>query len=153
MKNLSDQNDKAEILQRLQQLRPDSERRWGRMSAQQAVCHLSDAFRATMGERAAQAVSSKWLNRTVVKWIALQAPLRWPQGVKTRPEMDQEIGGTKPGEFARDVQTLERLIERFTQARKDFEPPLHPLFGVLSEREWLRWGYLHMDHHLRQFGL
>jgi hypothetical protein len=30
---------------------------------------------------------------------------------------------------------------------------VHPIFGAMSERAWLRWGYLHMDHHLRQFGV
>jgi hypothetical protein len=29
----------------------------------------------------------------------------------------------------------------------------HPIFGALSARDWLRWGYLHADHHLRQFGV
>jgi hypothetical protein len=29
----------------------------------------------------------------------------------------------------------------------------HSFFGRLSRTEWLRWGYLHMDHHLRQFGV
>ena len=24
-------------------------------------------------------------------------------------------------------------------------------FGPLTDAEWMRWGYLHMDHHLRQF--
>ena len=30
--------------------------------------------------------------------------------------------------------------------------PRHPIFGRMSQRAWLRWAYLHMDHHLRQFG-
>lgn len=29
---------------------------------------------------------------------------------------------------------------------------VHPIFGRLSRAAWLRWAYLHMDHHLRQFG-
>jgi hypothetical protein len=28
----------------------------------------------------------------------------------------------------------------------------HPIFGRITRAEWLRWGYLHADHHLRQFG-
>lgn len=28
----------------------------------------------------------------------------------------------------------------------------HPLFGSLNRREWMRRGWLHNDHHLRQFG-
>jgi hypothetical protein len=51
------------------------------------------------------------------------------------------------------VQELETLLARFTAAERDFRWQRHPIFGVMTEQEWLRWGYLHMDHHLRQFGL
>jgi hypothetical protein len=29
----------------------------------------------------------------------------------------------------------------------------HPMFGPLTRREWMLWGYRHMDHHFRQFGI
>ena len=34
---------RAEILRRIEALTPESERRWGRMTAHQMACHLSDA--------------------------------------------------------------------------------------------------------------
>jgi hypothetical protein len=34
-----------------------------------------------------------------------------------------------------------------------FQFARHPIFGELTEREWMRWGYLHTDHHFRQFGV
>jgi hypothetical protein len=30
---------------------------------------------------------------------------------------------------------------------------LHPAFGKMDQRDWLAWGYRHVDHHLRQFGV
>ena len=42
---------RAEILRRIEALTPESERRWGRMTAHQMACHLSDACRASLGER------------------------------------------------------------------------------------------------------
>jgi hypothetical protein len=92
------------------------------------------------------------LQRTIVKWIALYVPLRWPPGIPTRPEIDQESGGTRPSEFATDVAELEALLESVTTRKGIFDGQSHPIFGKLSEAGWLRWGYLHMDHHLRQFG-
>ena len=89
--------------------------------------------------------------RTVIKWIALYAPLKWPRGVPTRPEVDQEVGGTKPSHFAADVTQLEMLVELIT-TRKGCFGPTHPIFGNMSDTDWMRWAYLHMDHHLRQFG-
>ena len=148
MKSLLNPADKEEIVKRLKTLRPDSARQWGKMNAHQGVCHLSDSFRAMMGEKEVSQTGTIF-HRTLVKWLALYIPAQWPHGVKTRPEVDQEIGGTRPVEFARDAEDLETLLQRFS-ARATFNR--HPTFGVMSESEWQRWGYLHMDHHLRQFG-
>jgi hypothetical protein len=118
------------------------------MNAHQAVCHLSDSFRLVMGERES-ADRSNFLTRTLVKWLALQAPIQWARGVKTGESVDQMKGGTRPVEFAQDRQELERVMERFMKAPRSVA---HPFFGTMSEAEWLRWGWLHLDHHLRQFG-
>ena len=93
------------------------------------------------------------LHRTIVKWTALYAPVRWPSGIPTRPELDQTVGGTPPVTFAADVAELEALMDVFTARTNSSLWPRHPMFGRMSEADWLRWGYLHMDHHLRQFGL
>jgi hypothetical protein len=132
-------------------VRPDSPRRWGRMSAHQMICHLSDAFLAVRGQKPVSDASGL-LQRTVVKWIALYAPIRWPVGILTRPEIDQELGGTRPTDFAADVAQLEALVELVTARTAASAWLPHPIFGPLSEAAWLRWAYLHMDHHLRQFG-
>jgi len=115
------------------------------------VCHLNDSFLTAFGEKEVSPATSLF-QRTVVKWIALKTPLRWPPGVKTRPEVDQEIGGTRPVEFGRDVEALSRIVERFAREPREFAWRPHPTFGVLTDEERMPWGYLHMDHHLRQFG-
>ena len=152
MKTLARRCDKDEIVQRLRQVRPDSVRRWGRMSAHQMVCHLSDSILAVTGRKPVSDASGP-LQRTVVKWMALYLPLRWPVGISTRPEIDQELGGTRPVEFAADVAQLETLLALITTQPRRFEWNAHPIFGRMSDAAWLRWAYLHADHHLRQFGL
>ena len=42
-------------------------------------------------------------------------------------------------------------MERFAVQRSS-PFPRHPLFGRMTNGEWGRWGYRHVDHHLRQFG-
>ena len=42
---LADSAQRAALVARLHRLAPDSARRWGRMNAHQAICHLSDSFR------------------------------------------------------------------------------------------------------------
>ena len=150
MKTFLNEQDKAEVLARLRRLQPNSGRRGGEMTAHQAICHLRDSFKAKFGERPSSDASNLF-TKTIMKWVALKAPLPWPHGVPTMPENDQLLSGTPPVEFERDRQQLESLIERFCQPGKDLAP--HPYFGDMTEAEWLRWGYLHCDHHLRQFGV
>jgi hypothetical protein len=152
MKTLARPRDKAEIIRRLRQLRPDSARRWGRMSAHQMVCHLSDSIRMVTGEKPVSDATSLF-HRTILKCVVLYLPLRWPPDILTRPEIDQQLGGTKPVSFAADVAELEALLELFTARARDADWQLHPIFGRMSKTAWLRWAYLHNDHHLRQFGL
>ena len=152
MKTLGREDCKAELVQRLRQVRPGSVRRWGKMSAHQMVCHLTDSCRMATGEMRASDATGLF-QRTFVKWIALYAPLPWPQGIPTRPEVDQQMGGTCPSDFATDVGTLEALMEAIAGDRTRLEWPSHPIFGPMSRTAWLRWAYLHTDHHLRQFGV
>jgi hypothetical protein len=50
------------------------------------------------------------------------------------------------------VRRLLDSMERFSRGPRDFQFRPHPMFKKMSEGQWMRWGYLHMDHHLRQFG-
>lgn len=153
MRTLARERDKAEVLRRLRALRQDSVGRWGRMSAHQMVCHVSDGYRLLTGERTSQLAATP-LPRLVMRWIALYAPIRWPAGIPTTPELDQYVGGTRPSDFDADVAELEQLLRQVaTDRRGRFAGQPHPIFGRMSESAWLRWGYLHADHHLRQFGL
>ena len=153
MKSFSSSADIAETLARLGQLTPNSQRRWGKMTPHQMICHLNDSFKSVIGERTINGDKSNLLTRTAVRWLALYAPLQWPHGVRTMPENDQQQGGTPPEDFQRDLKALAAMIERVTSTPRDFQWGRHPLFAEMSERDWMRWAYLHVDHHLRQFGL
>jgi hypothetical protein len=149
MKSLADASIQKEMKQRLLAVRPDTQRRWGRMSANQMICHLADSFRRTLGEKDAALLRPNKL----LKWAALWIPLPWPHGFKTLPEMDQEIGGTRPVQFESDRDQLLALMERFTSEAPVPTFSAHPIFGQMNRKELMRWAYLHMDHHLRQFGV
>jgi hypothetical protein len=150
VRTLGRDEDKVEVLGRLRRLRPETERRFGRMSAHQMVCHLADALRMGLGQKAVRDASGP-LGRTLVKWVALYAPLPWPAGIPTSPEIDQAGGGTRPGEFVADLAHVEALVELMAAPARALAPS-HPVFGAMSRAAWLRWGYRHLDHHLRQFG-
>ena len=151
MKTLSTIADRDEIVSRVWALTADSQRRWGRMSVTQMLCHLSDSFRAPLGDKQASP-SDNWFTRSLFKWGALYFPAQWPHGVKTRPEMDAEQGGTPSKGFNADRDELLELLDRCVNLGPT-HTWRHPMFGFISDSETMRWAYLHTDHHLRQFGV
>jgi len=150
METLLNASDREEILRRISMLKSDSPRQWGQMTASQMICHLTDSFRSAFGEKYASPNTS-WFKRSIYKWIALNIPFKWPRGVKTRPEMDQQVGGTKPLEFAKDVAEFHAMFGRYCTTETNLAP--HPMFGQMTRVERMRWAYLHIDHHFRQFGV
>ena len=151
MKTLARERDATEILERLARLRLDSVRRWGRMTVHQMICHLSDANRMATGERPAAKAATP-LPPPLMRFVALYVPLRWPADIPTVPECDQAVGGTRPIEFAREVADVAGQLRRMADRGCRFGAE-HPLLGTMSDAAWRRWGYLHTDHHLRQFGV
>ncbi|HEY2857622.1 MAG TPA: DUF1569 domain-containing protein [Terracidiphilus sp.] len=151
MKSLNEAGTRQQILERLRKIGPATPRLWGRMNAPQMVCHLSDSFLSVMGEKHVE--TPRGLNLwPLAKPLALYAPFKWPAGVATRPELDAEVGGTRPTDFAADMAALLVVIDKFTLVPRPFQFRPHPMFGPMTENQWMRWGYLHTDHHLRQFG-
>jgi hypothetical protein len=152
MSTLASPAGQKSIIERVHRLRPDAPAVWGRMNASQMICHVNDSFLTSFGERTVSPASTIF-HRTVMKWIALKAFAPWPKGLKTRPEVEQGVGGTCPTDFATDRDDLIRTIERFCAPDRQVGRHPHPIFGLMSVSEWMRWGYLHADHHLRQFGV
>jgi Protein of unknown function (DUF1569) len=150
-KTLSNPKDKEEIVRRIHAIHPNSQRRWGKMSLHQMVCHLSDAYRVFVSDKPVQPAPVPY-PRGLLRWFALWVPLPWPRGFKAAPELDQQVGGTPLVQFEKDMRELHRLLDRVTRRPRDFEWQVHPHFGQMSEKDWMRLGYLHADHHLRQFG-
>lgn len=150
MKTLDTAQDIHSILERLHRLTEESPRQWGTMTVTEMLCHLTDSFRGPLREKDLRRVDTLF-SRTVMKFVGLRVPMRWPKGLKTMPEMDPKRSGTKPTSFARDRAELEATTRRFLAHPGPLKA--HPMFGEMSPSEWRRWAYLHVDHHFRQFGV
>jgi hypothetical protein len=150
MKTLSNLADRHNISLRLKELSPDDRARWGLMTVHQMVCHLDDSYKVALGEKRASHATGV-IQRTLLKWLALRAPMQWPKGFRTRPEVEQGKGGSVPIDFRQDLASLLSTLSRFCDSLPRPCVP-HPIFGEMTVPNWMRWGYLHADHHLRQFG-
>lgn len=150
--NIMISNTHQELLNRLHKLQVNSARQWGKMTANEMLCHLSDSYMVGMNTKPSVFIGN-FFTTTLLRWLAVSAPVRWSKGVPTGANVDPQRQGTKPADFTADMQKLEQAMERFFASKRDFEFPIHPIFGKMSEQEWLSWGYRHADHHFRQFGI
>jgi hypothetical protein len=154
--SLIELSKRNEIRTRMTGFDPQLERRWGTLTPGGAVCHLALAYEMVV-DGAPASNRTGLLQRTGLRWVALHTRLRWPQGVPTLPELVEGAPGVRPQEFSGDRTRLLCAFDRFVALPAAGSGTIagrpHPIFGPLTYWEWMRWGYLHADHHLRQFGL
>jgi hypothetical protein len=153
MHTIADKKILNSLVERLRQLRSDTPRRWGTLTAGEMLCHLGDAHESVLGTRIPPGPIPSGAPRPLLKWFALYTAVPWPKGVKTRPGVDPMIDGTRPGEFEPDRERAIRTLKALAVAAPTTFPASHFMFGPMSARDWHRWAYRHVTHHLRQFGL
>ena len=122
------------------------------MSSTEALQHLLLAFQTSLNEFPVSPSPSRRFDNAALRLIALTLPVRWPKGIAAPPELDFSINPPMPVDFSHAQAELRGVIQRFGQAPFSALAPIHPLFGTLSHAQWMRWGFRHTDHHLRQFG-
>ena len=139
---------RRQLVGRLDRLRPDSARRWGKMTPDQMMCHLDDSLRCAIGETPTLPRKTIMANR-ILRWIIIHV-LPWPKG---RAQTVKEMLATKPVEFNDDRRRLIAMLEKAASQTPAASWAVHPAFGDLSGRDYGVLIYRHFDHHLRQFGV
>jgi hypothetical protein len=140
------------LIERLGRIRPESQRRWGTLTAHEMLCHLGDAAEMCLRDRPRKK-PVPLRRRRLMKWLALYAPFPWPRGYPTNPEFDPKREGTRPSQFAVDLKRAIAGVQGIATAQPETLEPAHGVFGTMSLEDWQRWAFKHTDHHLRQFGV
>lgn len=153
MRTITDGRTLDSLVSRLLLLREDTPRRWGTLTAGEMLCHLGDTVESVLGKRVAPGPPPSRVTRPFLKWLILYAPLPHPRGAKTRPGVNPKIDGTRPRDFERDRDRVIVGLRSLAAAAPGALAAHHFMFGPMSPRDWHRWAYRHVNHHLRQFNL
>ena len=152
MKNIIDDSIKTEIIQRIEKLNSSASAKWGKMNASQMICHCADQLRLANGTKQSKFIGNLMLT-TVFKWLILTF-MEAPKGkIETVKELKQGKGGTNPTTLDNDKKTLIDLVRNFDESFKTNKVVVHPAFGKMNHWQYGRLAYLHLDHHLSQFGV
>lgn len=146
VRTLLNDADRAELIRRLQRVRPDAAPAWGALNAPRMLCHLADQMRVALGDLPSRPVHN-FASRTLVKFLVINTGFEPPRGkIQTAPEMLT----SQPGAWEADLSACIDLTERIGTGSAR---AVHPTFGPLSPEQWGRLCWKHTNHHLVQFGV
>jgi hypothetical protein len=67
--------------------------------------------------------------------------------------MNQQYFGTASADIETEKTNLVELLKQVRALPDDSILQPHPMYGKLNRKQWGRFMYVHLDHHLRQFGV
>jgi hypothetical protein len=145
MPTLLDPAFRDDVKRRLRALTPTSQRRWGKMSVDQMLWHLSAATELTMG-KSKLAWSPPPIPGAVIRFVALQLP--WWKGMPTAPS----FVARSQYDFETERGRLLRAIDELVAVAEAGKLPRHPAFKTDSAEWLMALQGKHFEHHLQQFG-
>lgn len=145
VKNLYDSEVKKEIIDRINRLTPDSPRQWGKMNAAQMLAHCQMPLGVATGSHKLKSNFLLSLIGSMVK-SKLYDDKPFKRGLPT----DRSFIMKDEKDFEKEKKALIDMINAFTENNMSGEK--HPFFGRLTNEQWSKGTWKHLDHHLRQFG-
>ncbi len=150
MKNIFDPATTEELIGRINQLRPESTPKWGKMAVDQMLAHCIVAYDMAFTDKYPKPNPIfRFLLKTFVKnGVVNEKP--YPKNSRTAPVFI--IADRRNFE-----EEKKKLIEYLEKTRDlgaaHFEGKESLSFGAMNSQEWNNLFYKHLDHHLTQFGV
>jgi hypothetical protein len=145
MPSLHDPSVHQSLRARVERVRPDASRQWGKMTPDQMLHHLNIALSAALGHRQYKPMKTP-MPAAVIRFFLYYFPM--PKGAPTHPEF---VVGERCDFHAEQGRCLS-LLDEFVRKPIDSAWPESPVFGRVTGKFNSHLQAKHVDHHLRQFG-
>jgi len=149
MKTLFQTDTFSEIIKRVNNLTPQTQKQWGKMNVDQMIAHCSVSFKSAVGDIEPERL---FIFKIIGPFFKSMTTNDKPFRKESPTGKDFIIGNTKG--FENEKEELLKHINNFHaggEAGCTKKP--HAFFGKLSPTQWGSLMYKHLDHHLRQFGV
>ncbi|KZE43881.1 DUF1569 domain-containing protein [Rossellomorea marisflavi] len=149
MKDIFNQSHAEEILNRINNLSPNSKPQWGNMDVAKMLAHCSSFQDIAMGNTfPSRGLLGRLIGKFVKPIFYNDKPL--PRNMSTIPT----ILIVDEREFDTEKEKLKQKIINFqNKGTQECANHPHPFFGKLTSEQWGKGIYKHLDHHLKQFGV
>ena len=150
MKNVFLPEVTAELIDRINQLSPASQRQWGTMNPAQMLAHCNVAYEMTYEDKhPAPGPFMKLILKLLVKNKVVSDTPHKPNG-RTAPAFiisDEKDFNAEKARLVGYIERTQSLGENYFHMKEQQS------FGKLTKTEWSNMFYKHLDHHLKQFGV
>jgi hypothetical protein len=148
MPTLFDKQTQDVMLARVGKLTSNSQRKWGKMSVSQMLKHMSVAFAVPTGKIKLPKDKLYYLSANpFARWLLVKAITKWPKNMVTAADF---IVKDEPDFESTKKELTDNIHAFLTAAGLNGQ---HPVFGVMSKELWGEAMYIHLNHHLEQFGV
>ena len=150
MKNIFNQADANEIIDRINKLSPSAKAIWGKMNVAQMLAHCNVTYEMVYENKHPKpGAFMKFILKTLVKPSVLnEKPYR--NNGKTSPAFiitDERVFETEKNRLINFIKEIQQLGEA------NFDSKESHSFGFLNKTEWNNMFYKYLNHHLSQFGV
>ncbi|AZQ57967.1 DUF1569 domain-containing protein [Maribacter sp. MJ134] len=147
MNNLYNQSDVNGIIERLEKLTPNAERKWGKMNTAQMLAHLNAFLETALNINFQERI---FIGKILGRFFK-ERYVSKKQFSKNSPTGKNYIF-TGEKDFEKEKNRAMSLIKQFyDNGPEQCTKQPHPFFGNLTPNEWAIAQWKHIDHHLRQF--
>ena len=151
MQNVFDAKDAQEYINRINNLTPETQRKWGKMSVDQVLAHLNVAYDLTFTSEKfpkPSFIAKFLLSKFVKPKITNEIPYK--QSLPTSPVFiiaDERNFEEEKAKLIGNIQRVQQL------GREAFEGKENINFGKMTAQCWNNMFAKHLNHHLDQFGV
>lgn len=150
MQNVFLKEDCDQFINRINQLKPDSQRLWGKMSVDQMLAHCNVSYEMVYEDVHPKPNGfMKFILKLLVKSKVVDDK-PYPKNNQTAPQFI--IKGNRDFETERK-RLISYLIRTQTLGSNELEGKESHSFGKLTSKEWNNMFAKHLEHHLSQFGV
>lgn len=149
MNSIYDKTTTDGYIARINKLTPESKAQWGKMDAAQMLSHCQAPIDFAFGHIP---IKSNFIMRLLGKMIKGKM-LKSGEFKKNSPTAPAFIRNT-PCDFEQSKKDLIDKINVFSdKGTAAIKTTKHPFFGEMTYDEWSKLHTMHLDHHLKQFGV
>ena len=140
-----------QLIHRILQLQSDSKGRWGKMTIEEMMVHCTAGIQMGLGQLPSKERVGP-LRAAILRLLYVDL-FPFPKSATAPPEINISKKLKTRQEFENARQSLIQEVKKLEAIPDNYEFPFHPYFRKLSNKQWSKVTYKHLDHHLRQFGV